>query len=155
MMPSDTATWLNASAIPALNQRSKKMEKLTIEAFDSSRAFVYRHGRLIDRKRFSYHFEGGSKRDVMDVLACYQNEDGGFGHGLEPDIMCPASSAIASEMATRYLDELEVSDGALVDRLEKWILSSQETDGTRMYPDPSAHARAHHRREVISPLLVI
>ncbi|MCZ6677923.1 MAG: hypothetical protein O7E52_11805 [Candidatus Poribacteria bacterium] len=57
-------------------------EKLTPsvqEQFDKAKHFIYRYGRLLDRKRFAYHFESGSLDAVIEALACYQNPDGGSG----------------------------------------------------------------------------
>jgi len=36
---------------------------------EKCRQFIYRHGRLPDRKRYAYHFEGGDREAVLDVLA--------------------------------------------------------------------------------------
>ena len=37
---------------------------------------------------------------VMVALIAFQNPDGGFGHGLEPDTRSPASSGIASSIGS-------------------------------------------------------
>jgi len=94
---------------------------LSNEQFDKARQFIFRQGRLIDRKRFLYHFADGPRDAVVQVLACYQNPDGGFGHGLELDVMCPASTLVCTELAMFYLDELGVTTGPIVDRIEGWI----------------------------------
>jgi len=106
-----------------------------------ARQHVYRDGRLLDRKRFAYHFEDGSRDAVLDVLRCYQNPDGGFGHGLELDVMCPASTPICAELALYYLDDLSVRDSDTLDRLEEWILLSQRSDGS--LPNPSDEIRRY------------
>jgi hypothetical protein len=51
---------------------------------------------------FRYHFEGGSKIDVVIELANYQNIDGGFGNGIEPDIRLKASSPMATSVGLQY-----------------------------------------------------
>ena len=60
----------------------------------------------MDRRRFEYHFEAGSADAVLAALASYQNDDGGFGHSLEPDIRTPASSAVATTIAFQILREI-------------------------------------------------
>jgi len=86
---------------------------LTDRLLAKAKAFIFRHGRLLDRKYFLFHFEHGSREAVLRVLACYQNDDGGFGHGLDPDIMCPSSTAVCTEIAIAYLDGLGMTEGKL------------------------------------------
>jgi len=66
--------------------------------------FIFSKGRLLERKMFSYFFEEGRKEEVLKVLVGYQNHDGGFGNGVEPDLLCPDSSAIGAETALYILD---------------------------------------------------
>ena len=51
---------------------------------------------------FRYHFEGGSKDDVLVELTAYQNLDGGFGNGIEPDFRLKASSPMATSVGLQY-----------------------------------------------------
>lgn len=48
-------------------------------------------------------FEGAPVAGVVAALAGYRNADGGFGHGLEPDIRCPASLPVDVEFALQCL----------------------------------------------------
>ncbi len=57
----------------------------------AGREFILRQGRLLERRLFATCFEGAPATGVVDVLRGYRNDDGGFGHGLEPDKRCPAS----------------------------------------------------------------
>ena len=63
------------------------------------------------------------------MLANYQNPDGGFGNGLELDVMAPTSTAVGAECAMMLLDELGVVDSKMVEHLESWILSLQGENG--------------------------
>lgn len=56
-----------------------------MEAFEKARKFIYKNARPLDLARWQYHFENGSREAVLQALQVYQNEDGGYGHGLEPD----------------------------------------------------------------------
>lgn len=49
--------------------------------------YMYSNARLLDRRRYEFHFGNGSAEAVIDALRPYQNADGGFGGALEPDIV--------------------------------------------------------------------
>jgi hypothetical protein len=80
------------------------------KVLERAKTFLYHNARLLDRRRFEYFFEGGSKEAVISALAAYQNEDGGFGNALEPDIRCPHSQPVATEVALMVMDEIEGFD---------------------------------------------
>jgi hypothetical protein len=63
-------------------------------------------GRLIDYYALENLFEY-KQTDLLEELKKYQNPDGGFGHGLEPDTMLPSSSVVCTDEAIHYLNELE------------------------------------------------
>lgn len=75
------------------------MKKLSKETYEQIRSWVYLHARQLDIARWQYFFENGSKEAVVEALSRYQNEDGGFGHGLEPDNANPHSSPATTHMA--------------------------------------------------------
>ena len=114
---------------------------ITKDQFGRARHFIFRHGRLFDRKRFAYHFEGGSRLAALDALLCYQNPDGGFGHGLELDVICAASAPICAELALNHFDELGARDCDALRQLEGWILSVQREDGA--LPNPTEEIARH------------
>ncbi|HEY3283893.1 MAG TPA: hypothetical protein VGN26_16625 [Armatimonadota bacterium] len=116
---------------------------LTQEQYSRCRQFIYRHGRLLERRRFAYHFEDGPLAGVLSALGSYQNPDGGFGHGLEMDLLCPASSPIAAEEALKILDEVHVRRGPLLERLVLWIEESQQPDGTLLHPPADVKQYPH------------
>lgn len=82
-----------------------------MDFFEKAKGFIYRNARPIDLARWNYHFEGGSREDVLNALACYQNGDGGFGHALEPDCWNPHSSPIQTWCAASILREIGMEDG--------------------------------------------
>ncbi len=116
---------------------------LTQAQFNKAKHFIYRYGRLLDRKRFAYYFEGGSRDAIIEVLACYQNPDGGFGNGIELDIMCPMSTGIGTETAMFLLDELNATTGEMVERVEAWIVASQHPNGAIAHPPSGLTAYPH------------
>jgi hypothetical protein len=82
------------------------MKRLSHEAFDRARDFIKTQARPLDRALFEYRFEGAPADLVTAELACFQNDDGGFGRALEPDLRTPTSSALATEIGLRALQEL-------------------------------------------------
>lgn len=78
--------------------------------FEKARTFIYRNARPLDLARWQYHFENGSRDAVLNALAYYQNEDGGFGHALEADSWNPNPSPIQTWTATEILREIEFTD---------------------------------------------
>ena len=80
---------------------------LSNPGFHRACAFVENEGRALDAALLRYDLGEGSAEAVLAALAAYQNLDGGFGHGLEPDLATPASSAIATSVALRLLRRIE------------------------------------------------
>jgi len=77
--------------------------RLSRAALGRARQFVAIKGRLLDAVLVEYALGEGSGADALVALAPYQNDDGGFGHGLEPDLRTPASTAIATGTALQIL----------------------------------------------------
>ena len=82
------------------------MKQLTQAAFQRAKNFIMEQGRAVDQRRFEFHFENGSADAVLAALSPYQNDDGGFGHSLEPDIRMPTSSAIVTTIGFQILREI-------------------------------------------------
>lgn len=78
-----------------------------VDILERGRSFIYSHARLLDRMRFAFHFEDGTKDRVLNALRPYQNADGGFGNALEPDMRCPDSQPVTTEMALMVIREVE------------------------------------------------
>jgi hypothetical protein len=76
---------------------------LTPDRFEAARAFVLDHGRPLDAALLRLALGEGPAAEVLATLARFQNPDGGFGQGLEPDIPSLASSALATSLGLRLL----------------------------------------------------
>ncbi|MDQ0086793.1 hypothetical protein J2T12_000187 [Paenibacillus anaericanus] len=109
-----------------MNMEYGKNENVVL---DRARTFIYSSARLIDRMRFAYHFENGSKDDVLAVLSAYQNKDGGFGNALEPDMRCPQSQPVTTEMALGIMNEMESFDAEIMDGVIAYLKSISLPDG--------------------------
>lgn len=94
-----------------------------LEVLEQGRKFIYSSARLLDRLRFAYHFENGGKEQVLNALRPYQNADGGFGHALEPDMRCPHSQPVTTEMAMIVIKEIDGWDSDLMDGVLSYLKS--------------------------------
>ncbi|WP_025849290.1 hypothetical protein [Paenibacillus ehimensis] len=80
-----------------------ELHEAAAAAEERAKLYLRTKARPLEKAMYAYEFEGGRAEDVVRELEPYQNEDGGFGHGLEPDIRCEASSAIATTVALQTL----------------------------------------------------
>lgn len=67
--------------------------------------FLWKNARLLEKQRFRFHFQQGSREAVYSALRAYQNADGGLGNGLEPDKTTPHSQPIDQELGLHVLHE--------------------------------------------------
>lgn len=104
-------------------------KKLSPTAVANARAYLFTNGRLLDQRLYAFHFEGGSKTAVFDALAPYQNDDGGFGQALEPDLRTPDSSAIATSQAFAiFRDVGATAEEPMVQRAIAYLLASFDAE---------------------------
>ncbi|RSM53867.1 hypothetical protein DMB66_38310 [Actinoplanes sp. ATCC 53533] len=76
--------------------------------------FLRAEARLLEQRLFDTLFHGAPASGVVDALRGYRNDDGGFGHGLEPDKRCPASLPLDVEVALQTLVAARTTDSALL-----------------------------------------
>lgn len=94
------------------------MKKISLDEFLRLRRLVYRNARPLDYMKWKFLFENGSCDDFLQVLAGYQNEDGGFGHNIECNNWNPGSAPYTVCIALDYLDtagdyESEIKSGII------------------------------------------
>jgi hypothetical protein len=110
---------------------------LSRKSFDASRQFIESQARPLEIVRFRYAFEGGSVRSVIDALRIYQNDDGGFGHALEPDLRTGDSSALCTSIAFQVLRSMQISpDESMVKSAIAYLLKTldRQNDHWRVIP---------------------
>ncbi len=110
--------------------------------FERAEEFIWQNARLIERRLFDFHFRSGSSQAVLSALRAYQNEDGGFGHALEPDIRCPDSQPVPTQHALEILDVVGF-DELMVQRLCDFLLSITTAEGGVPFVLPSARNYPH------------
>lgn len=79
---------------------------LSHAAFQKAGNFLRQSARPLEKALFEFQFAGGGRTNVLAELVPYQNGDGGFGHGLEPDLRSPHSSVIATVIALDILRQV-------------------------------------------------
>lgn len=110
------------------------MALLTTEQLHQARALIFQQGRLLERQLYRYFFEDGDRADCLKALTAYQNPDGGFGNGLEPDLLCPDSSAIGAETALFVLGLLDYWEPDIIEPLLDWLEANQTEAGDIPHP---------------------
>ena len=111
--------------------------------FNAAAAFVAANARVLDRRRFQRLFEDGPTAPVQDAVAAYRNDDGGFGHALEPDCRAPGSQPAAAEMALRVLDEADAWDEGLVRGACDWLAAVAPAEGGAAFVEPTLAGWPH------------
>jgi len=105
--------------------------------WDQARGFLEHHARRLDWALLRFRFEEGEANDVLEALAAFANPDGGFGHALEPDVRTPSSSALATALALRILDELDSSEAdGLIRSAVRFFVASLEANTLVWRPVP-------------------
>ena len=111
--------------------------------FDAAAAYIAANARVIDRRRFQRLFGDGDAQPVRDAVAAYRNDDGGFGHALEPDCRAPGSQSLAVEMALRIMDETDAWDEALVRGACDWLAAVAPAEGGVAFVEPTLAGWPH------------
>lgn len=118
-----------------------------MEIFDAARDFVRRDARLVERRLFATLFEGADPAGVVDALRGYQNADGGFGHGLEPDKRCPDSLGLDVETAFDVLLAAGARDEEMIRRAADWLQATGTPAVSLASPAIEGYPRAEHMTE--------
>jgi hypothetical protein len=84
-----------------------------LSAYAQAREFTYRSGRVLEQRLFENLFEGAASNGVVAAVLAYRNDDGGFGHGLEPDKLAPESQPLDVAFALRTLHDAGASEPAI------------------------------------------
>lgn len=105
------------------------MEKLSTEQYLQAKKFLKTKARPLEKALFEFEFEEGSREHVLEELKVFQNEDGGFGNGLEPDFRCEASSALATTIGLQHLIRVGADESEpIVQRAIQYALDTFDVD---------------------------
>ena len=121
------------------------LRDMTID-FDSARMFIYANGRLLEQHVYAHLFEKASNSPAVAALLAYQNDDGGFGHGLEPDKRCPDSQPLDVAVALECLATVGANATDVVMRACDYLTTVADDRGAVpiLLPSVAAYPRAAH-----------
>ena len=96
---------------------------------DAARSFLHANARVLERRRFEHQFDGGPKERVLDAIRAFRNDDGGFGHAIEPDMRAPESQPVGVQTAMEILHEIGVHDDPMIGPAADWLATVTREDG--------------------------
>ncbi|WP_432096131.1 hypothetical protein [Streptomyces sp. bgisy100] len=108
--------------------------------------FVWLTARVLEQRRFAYHFPSGSFGEedrsraadaVEAALAAYGTADGGYGYALEPDLRGPVGQPLHAALALRILDGVGRCHGRRTERLCQYLTEISNDDGALPAVHPS------------------
>ncbi|MFJ7207986.1 hypothetical protein ACIQWR_31180 [Streptomyces sp. NPDC098789] len=109
--------------------------------------FIWLTARVLEQRRFAFHFLGGDADPVDTALGSYLNGDGGYGHALDPDLRGPHSQPLHTVHALRVLDGLGRCSGRRIEQLCRHLSGVSTAEGAlpvvlpapRDYPSAPYH----------------
>ncbi|HEY9437585.1 MAG TPA: hypothetical protein VIS29_02840 [Streptomyces sp.] len=99
--------------------------------------FIWLTARVLEQRRFAHHFLNGSAEAVETALAAYLNDDGGYGHALEPDLRGPVSQPLHTAHALSVLDSIGRCGGPRVERICRYLTDVSTKEGALPALHPS------------------
>ncbi|MEU5635098.1 hypothetical protein ACH47C_41115 [Streptomyces rishiriensis] len=99
--------------------------------------FVWLTARVLEQRIFAHDFLHGGADPVETALDAYRNEDGGYGHALEPDLRGPVSQPLHTARALAVLDSIGRLSGRRVERVCGYLTSVSTGDGALPAIHPS------------------
>lgn len=97
---------------------------------EAAKNFIINNARPLELSLYKFFYENAEKETVITELAKYQNEDGGFGNGLEADNWNPNSNPIATNDAIITLYRIGALDknSAIVKGIIRYLSSHDSFD---------------------------
>lgn len=86
------------------------MKMLSKNDYREIKGWMHRNARPLEMAVWNLLYENGSREAVIDALSFFQNEDGGFGSGLEPDCWNTESSPYTTLVAAGILRQTGAAD---------------------------------------------
>ena len=102
--------------------------------YDEVLPLVKEKARMLDYYLIQSLFENQDKK-IVEELKKYQNKDGGFGKGLEPDVQMPNSSVVATEQAIyalTFVKDNKVKED-MIQNIVSYLESSYDSENRRFF----------------------
>ena len=121
------------------------MKTLSGAALKRAEIFLGTHARPLEQALFATFLRDASAEWALVELAAFQNNDGGFGHGLEPDLQLSSSSILATTVALQHLRALQVTaDHPLVVGAVRYLVGKYDGDALAWpFVPPQVDAAPH------------
>ncbi|MDT6982944.1 hypothetical protein ACFSUJ_25565 [Streptomyces lusitanus] len=91
--------------------------------------FVWLTARVLEQRLFAHHFRDGAAGPVETALEAYRNDDGGYGHALEPALRGPASLPAHTARALHVLDAVGRCDARRAEDVCRYLTSVSTAEG--------------------------
>jgi hypothetical protein len=118
---------------------------------EAAHGFLLENARVLERRVFDSRYLGMPADGVLDALRGYRNDDGGFGHALEPDNRCPASLPIDVEIAVKTMADVCAADAEMVRRACDYLAQvADDADAGGAVPLATPVIEAYPRAEHMS-----
>ncbi|MGV8984097.1 hypothetical protein [Clostridium sp.] len=111
------------------------MKKLSKTLLNHINTYMNTEARPLEKSIFNYYFNDSSVDDILNSLEVFQNSDGGFGQGLEPDFKLIQSSPMATSIGLRHLSKLDNNDRAqkMIARAVEYLESTFDSNRNGWY----------------------
>ncbi|NBI05590.1 hypothetical protein [Senegalia massiliensis] len=111
------------------------MKKLSENVFNRLNRYMNKESRPLERDIFNYYFNDGDADNVLNSLKQFQNDDGGFGNGIEPDFKLIESSPMATSIGLKYLSIIDDSEEAeeMIFRAVEYLEKTFDSKRNRWY----------------------
>lgn len=105
---------------------------MSADALQRAHDFMQSNAREVERVVFNHVFRdrfdyADQTVAATDALAAFQNADGGYGRGLEPDLQTQRSTVLATDVAMEYWHLLEPNAALVQDALD-FLIGAFDTD---------------------------
>ena len=105
------------------------MLKLSKKDLLKAEEFLRSQARPLEQALFATFIHDAPAQRALGELAQFQNSDGGFGHGLEPDLQMAGSSILATTIALQHIRDLKASvDHPLVRGAMRYLVQTYDSD---------------------------
>jgi hypothetical protein len=91
-----------------------KLKKISKDLFNEISNYINKEARPLEKALFNYYFNDSSQDEILNSLETFQNLDGGFGNGIEPDFQLKDSSPMATSIGLRHLSKIDNNDKAKI-----------------------------------------
>lgn len=109
------------------------------------KTYLVANARTLDLRLYEHLFENADAEPILEELSKYQNNDGGFGHSLEPDLRLPDSSALATTVALQYLAKVNAPANELTQKAIRYLVANYNNEKqcwVNIPPEADEYARA-------------